>query len=74
MSGGAIGWLSQKQATAALSTAETEYITLGSAVQETIWLHQLLVDLKVDVSTCIEILEDNQDAIAMAKNPVGHKS
>ena len=31
MSGGAISWLSQKQATVALSTAEAEYIALGSA-------------------------------------------
>ena len=31
------------------------------------------VDLKVDVGTPIEILEDNQGAIAMAKNLVGHK-
>ena len=31
MSGRAISWLSQKQATVALSTAEAEYIALGSA-------------------------------------------
>ena len=30
MSGGAVGWLSQKQATIALSTAEAEYVALGS--------------------------------------------
>ena len=41
MSGGAISWLSQKQATVALSTAEAEYIALGSATQEAIWLNQL---------------------------------
>ena len=39
MSGGAISWLSQKQTTVALSTAEAEYIALGSATQEAIWLH-----------------------------------
>ena len=48
MSGGAISWLSQKQATVALSTAEAEYIALGSATQEAIWLHQLLTDLRID--------------------------
>ena len=38
MSGGAVSWLSQKQAMVALSTAEVEYIALGSATQEAIWL------------------------------------
>ena len=73
MSGGAISWLSQKQATVALSTAEAEYIALGSATQEAIWLNQLLTDLKIDTKGSIEILEDNQSAIAMAKNSIGHK-
>ena len=73
MSGGAISWLSQKQTTAALSTAEAEYIVLGSATQEAIWLHQLLSDLKVDTKGSIEIMEDNQTTIAMAKSSVGHK-
>ena len=61
MSGGAVSWLSQKQSTVALSTAESEYIALGSATQEAIWLRQLLVDMKVDVSSSLEILEDNQE-------------
>ena len=73
MSGGAVSWLSHKQATVALSTAEAEYIALGSAVQEAMWLLQLLSDLRCDMKMPMEILEDNQGAIAMAKNPVGHK-
>ena len=73
MSGGAISWLSQKQATVALSTAEAEYIAMGSATQEAIWLRQLMFDLEVNVQGPTEILEDNQGSIAMAKNPVGHK-
>ena len=70
MSGGA---LSQKQTTVALSTAEAEYIALGSATQEGIWLYQLLNDLKIDTKGSIEIMEDNQSTIAMAKSSVGHK-
>ena len=73
MSGGAVSWLSQKQATVALSTAKAEYIALSSAIQEAIWLRQLMNDLKLKVEAPIEILEDNQGAIALAKNPVGHK-
>lgn len=73
MSGGAISWLSQKQTTVALSTSEAEYMALGSATQEVIWLQRLLNDLHVSSEEPTEILEDNQGAIAMAKNPVGHK-
>ena len=73
MSTGAISWLSQKQATVDLSTAEAQYIALSSATQETIWLCQLTSDLKLKVDAPIEILEYNQVAIALAKNPVGHK-
>ena len=73
ISGGAISWLSQKQATVALSTAEAEYIPLGSATQEAIWLRQLQADLNVDTGSSIEILEDNQSAIAIANNSVGRK-
>ena len=73
MSGGAISWLSHTQSTVALSTAEAEYIALGSATQEAIWLNQLLTDLRIDTKESIEILEDNQSAIAMAKNSTGRR-
>ena len=50
MSGGAISWLRQKQTTVALSTAEAEYVALGFATQEAIWLYQLLNDLIIDTT------------------------
>ena len=39
-------WKSKKQTCVALSTAEAEYITLTSAAQESLWLQQLLADLR----------------------------
>ena len=65
MAGGAVSWLSQKQQTVALSTSEAEYMALGSAVQEAIWLQRLLTDLKIKTAKPTKILEDNQSAIAM---------
>ena len=59
-----------KQAIVALSTTEAEYIALGSATQEAIWLHQLLTDLRINIKGSTEVLEDNQSAIAVAKNPI----
>ncbi|KAM9842570.1 uncharacterized protein ACBR49_013979 [Aulostomus maculatus] len=71
LSGGAVSWLSKKQATVALSTAEAEYVTLSQAAQDGTWLRRLLKDLGMDVKSTV-ILEDNQGAIAIAKNPVDH--
>ena len=73
MAGGAISWLSQKQPTVALSTSEAEYMSLGSATQEAIWLKRLLNDLHAENQEPIEIREDNQGTIAMTRNPAGHK-
>lgn len=53
----------------ALSTAEVEYIALANATQESLWLQQILTDLRKKQSTCMVIYEDNQSAISMAKNP-----
>ena len=50
------------------SLMENQTWSLGSATQEAIWLNQLLTDLRIDTKGSIEILEDNQSAIAMAKN------
>ena len=56
MPGGAISWLSQKQATVTLSTAEAECISLQSVAQGAIWLRQLQADLNIDTGSSIEIL------------------
>ena len=69
---GAVSWLSKKQATVALSTTEAEYVALSTATQEAIWLRRLFTDVGEPLEEPIVINEDNQGAIAMAKNPVGH--
>ncbi|KAL2088069.1 hypothetical protein ACEWY4_016897 [Coilia grayii] len=71
LGGGAVSWLSKKQATVALSTAEAEYVALSQAAQECTWLTRLLSVLGMD-ATPVVILEDNQGAIAIGKNPVDH--
>ena len=72
LSGGAVSWCSKKQKCVALSTAEAEYIALSSAVQEIIWLRQLISELGSAPQTPTVIYEDNQAAIAMTKNPQFH--
>ena len=73
MAGGPISWLSQRQSSVALSTAEAEYIALSSVAQEVVWLKQLLQDLKKNGKQPITIMEDNHGSIAVAKNPVAHR-
>ncbi|CAL9690925.1 unnamed protein product [Knipowitschia caucasica] len=70
---GAFSWLSKKQATVALSTAEAEYVALSQAAQEGTWLRRLITELGMETTPTV-ILEDNQGAIAIAKNPVDHAS
>ena len=55
----------------ALSTAEAEYVALSTAAQEAVWLKHLNHDLTGAVAP-IMINEDNQSAIAIAKNPQFH--
>ena len=64
--------LSKKQATIVLSTAEAEYLALSAATKEAIWLPRLLTDIGELLKDPIVVNEDNQGAITMANNPVGH--
>ena len=73
MTGGPISWLSKKQAAVALSTSEAEYVALSSVTQEAVWLRKLLTsDLQVTSQEPTMIMEDNQGAISIVKNPVAH--
>ena len=63
-----ITWRSHKEPIITLSTAESEYIALTPAVQECIWLQQLLQEIGYKQETPI-IYEDNQPCISLVKNP-----
>jgi len=45
MYGAAVSWNSKLQTSPVLFSVETEYMAMTHAVQETIWIHQLLEDL-----------------------------
>ena len=57
-----MSWLSKKQATVALSTAEAEYVALSQAAHEGIGLRRLLSDLGMKAKSTV-ILENNQGAM-----------
>jgi hypothetical protein len=63
-----ITWSSKKQASAALSSTESEYISLTSGTQEALWFQELLNELNIPQPT-VKLYEDNQACINIAKNP-----
>ena len=71
--GAALSWGVKKQATVALSSLEAEYQGLAAAVQETLYLKQLLEDFGIHHKHPIAIGEDNQSCIKLCQNPVIHK-
>ena len=72
MADGPISWLSKKQPIVALSTSEAEYVALSSVTQEAVWLKRLLNSINAIPPGPVVIMEDNQGAIAIARNPVAH--
>ena len=71
-SGPVIFWKSKKQPTVALSSCESEYMALCSAVQEAMYLERLLNDVLKSSFSPVTIFVDNQGTIALSKNPVHH--
>jgi hypothetical protein len=72
--GGPVSWSSKKQkGTTALSTTEAEYLAMGAAVQDIIWLRRLLADLGEVQHSPTRLFVDNQAAISIAESGrVGH--
>jgi len=61
-------WLSKKQATVALSTAEAEYMAMSAAVQEVKWVHALLKELGCEVALPLNLFTDNKAAVSISSN------
>ncbi|CAI7794706.1 unnamed protein product [Closterium sp. NIES-53] len=70
--GGPTAWESKKQVDQALSSVESEYMTLFRAVREIVWQRCLLAELGEEQQGPTPLYCDSQGAIALAKNPVLH--
>ena len=70
--GGVVAWKRCRQNTVALSTTEAEIMASSEATRQAIWLRQLLSDLQLPLEQPLPILNDNNGAIALSKNPVNH--
>jgi hypothetical protein len=67
-----VSWLSKKQSSISLSTAEAEYIAATTCCTQVLWMKQTLTDIQVEYDEPIPIYCDNTSAISISKNPVMH--
>ena len=73
MCGAPVSWSSKRQGHVTTSTAEAEYVALCEMTKEIVWMRGLLLELGFAVKEPTVINEDNQAAVALAKNPVHHQ-
>ena len=66
-----VSWMSKKQNSVSLSTAEVGYIAAGSCCTQLLWMKKLLHDYGIPQDTMC-IFCDNTSAINLSKNPVQH--
>ena len=66
-------WFSRTQKCVILSTPEAEYVALGDAVKELLFLRQVWrFMLPGKAIPCFPIFEDNQGAVQLSQNPVSN--
>jgi len=70
LNGDPISWSSKKQRVVALSTCEAELYAEGAAVQEVLWLRDLLSELGLHVQYGSVVYGDNQSTLAVSQNGV----
>ena len=58
-----------------LSTSEAEYVALGNAVKELLYLRQVWRFMRPGkVMPCFPVFEDNQSVVQHAQNTITHSS
>jgi hypothetical protein len=71
MAGAAVSWKTRKQQTVAMSTNESEYMALGDATKEALWLRSMLVEMSIlRPRYPIRVNVDNEGCIYLAENPL----
>lgn len=72
MFGTAVSWKAILQSVVALSTTESEYISLSEAVKEALWLKGMVSELGINQNKVIFHC-NNQSAIHLSKHHVYHE-
>ena len=72
LNGGAVSWSSRRQDDIALSTAESEYVSLNEAAKEAVWVERFVGEITKEEESAL-LKCDNQSAIKVAANPEKHQ-
>ena len=73
--GGCVCWFSRTQKCVTLSTSKAEYVTLGDAVKELLFLRQVWrFMIPGKEMPCFPVFEDNQGVLQLSKNPVSNSN
>lgn len=69
MNGALVSWCSKKQRTVSTSTTKAEYIALGHAARESVWIRRFFNELSIvePIGACI-LHGDNETSIILTKN------
>ncbi|KAK7588126.1 hypothetical protein V9T40_005371 [Parthenolecanium corni] len=72
--GNIVLWSSKKQSSIALSSTESEYISLSTFIHDSfVWMVEVLKDFRIVVKFPVVIYEDNQSVISLSANPITSK-
>ena len=66
-----VTWMSKKQNSVSLFTAETEYIAARSCYSQLLWMKKVLTYYGISQDTMV-VYCDNSSAIDISKNPIQH--
>jgi hypothetical protein len=64
--GGAVSWSSCKQAVVTTLSMEVEYIAMGLAAKEAVWMWRLVQDLGFEMAGLMRVYSDNQSSLLLA--------
>ena len=73
MAGGPVNWMSKLQPIVTVSSMEAEYLACFFAIQDVVWIRQLLKNIDLERSRPTRVFIDNQSARQLAMNPVHHQ-
>ena len=73
--GACVCWFSRMQKCVTLSTSEADYVALGNAVKELLFLRQVWRLMIPDKGMpCFPVFEDNQSGLQLSKNPMSNSN
>ena len=68
LNGAIVLWSSKKQQTVSTSTTEAEYIALGHAASEAVWIRRFINEMSLETVPGVTLNSDNEMSITLTKN------